>query len=385
MFSQTVKVPCSIIRGGTSKGVFFGRDVLPTDPKERDAFILRAFGSPDLRQIDGLGGANSLTSKVAIISKSDRGPGIVDYTFGQVAVDKSVIDWRGNCGNLSTAVGLYALLEGLAKIESPSTTVKVYNTNTDKMIYITLPVEGGQPVEAGDFYIPGVPFPGSKILVEFERPEGSVCKKLLPTGRPTDQIEVPGKGVFTYSFVDAANPVIFLVASELGLVGTELPEAVEKMPEKLALIEELRGRISQETGIVGDWASAASVSPAIPKIGFVSEARNYKTPDGKEILAGDVDFVARLASMQKMHRAYMVTGAICTATAARIEGTVVARLLRPERRDTGEIRIGHPYGSMEVTIDVDHSNGFEVRKAGVYRTARKIMGGEVYVPCGGGI
>lgn len=381
MEREWVRVPCAIVRGGTSKGVFFKEHEIPAAGEQRDKFILRVFGSPDQRQIDGVAGANSLTSKVAIIGPSQREDADVDYTFGQVSFAAPVIDWLGNCGNLSAAVGHYAVDEGFIKPVEPCTTVRIYNTNTDKMIFATVPVKDGKALSEGDYQIHGVPGTGARILLEFDDPAGSVTKKLLPTGNVKDIVDLGKKGKFTVSMVDAANPVVFLRAEELGLQGTELPTEVENMPAVLALIEEVRSVMAERTGIVSDAKLATKISPAIPKIGFVSRARDYKNPDGKVVSGADVDLVARLASMQKMHRAYMVTGGVCTGTAAKIEGTVVWEALSEEAKKADTLRIGHPYGVMDVKVTLNDNNADKlVQRVGVGRTARRIMEGFVYVP-----
>lgn len=381
MEREWMRVPCAIVRGGTSKGIFFKEHEIPKAGPLRDKFILRVFGSPDQRQIDGLAGANSLTSKVAIIGPSTREDADVDYTFGQVSFAAPVIDWKGNCGNISSAVGLYAVDEGFVKPVEPFTTVRIYNTNTDKMIYATVPVKDGKALSEGEYQIDGVPGTGARILLEFDDPAGSVTKKLLPTGNPKDVIDLGAKGKFTVSVVDAANPVVFLKAEELGLKGTELPTEVEGMPEVLSLIEEIRSVVAEKVGIVDDASLATKKSPAIPKIGFVSPKTDYKNPDGKIVSANDIDFVARLASMQKMHRAYMVTGGVCTGTAAKIEGSIVWELLDDEAKKADTIRIGHPYGIMDVKVTLnDKDSDNLVKRVGVGRTARRIMDGYAYVP-----
>ncbi len=381
MEREAVRVPCAIVRGGTSKAVFLNEHEIPTAGPQRDKFILRIFGSPDQRQIDGLGGANSLTSKVAIIGPSQREDADVDYTFGQVSFAAPVIDWLGNCGNISSAVGLYAVDEGFVKPVEPYTVVRIYNTNTDKMIFATVPVKDGKALSEGDYEIDGVPGTGARILLEFDDPAGSVTKKLLPTGNPKDIIDLGAKGKFTVSVVDAANPVVFMKAEELGLKGTELPTEVEGMPEVLKIIEEVRSVVAAKVGIVEDASLATKTSPAIPKIGFVSPKTDYKNPDGKMVSAKDIDFVARLASMQKMHRAYMVTGGVCTGTAAKIEGSIVWELLDDAARKADTIRIGHPYGVMDVKVTLNSGNTDNlVQRVGVGRTARRIMEGYAYVP-----
>jgi len=381
MYEKSVAVPCSIMRGGTSKGVFFKENDIPPKGPLRDKLILRVFGSPDIRQIDGLGGANSLTSKVAIIGPSQREEADIDYTFGQVSVTDPVIDWVGNCGNISSAVGLFAIDEGLVKISEPFTTVRIFNTNTSKVINARIPVKDLKILSEGDFQIPGVPLPGAKILLEFINPSGSVTGKLLPTGNPKDKVDLGEKGVFTVSVVDAGNPVVFLLPKEIGLTGTELPVEVEQMSEILKLIEEIRSIVAEKIGIVTDRKLATKISPAIPKIGFISECKDYKSSDGKLILEKDIDLVARLASMQKMHRAYMVTGAVCTAVASKIRGTVVEEVMGVEAIKSNVLRIGHPYGVMDAEITCDYSGkSMIIEKIGIYRTARKIMDGYAYIP-----
>lgn len=377
MFREAFTLPCSIIRGGTSKGVYFLESVLPPEGELRDKLLLCVFGSPDIRQIDGLGGANSLTSKVCIIGPSDREDADVDYTFGQVSVDKAIIDWRGNCGNLSSAVGIFAIAQNLLKPVEPHTTVRIYNTNTDKIIHVTYPVKDGLVLSDGDFKIPGAPGTGAKLKVDFFDPAGSITGKLLPTGNPKDYIDLGEKGKYTISIVDAGNPVVYLVAEELGLKGTELPVEVEGMPEKLALIEEIRSIAAEMIGIVSDRKSATSKSPAYPKIGFVTAPKDYVNPEGVLVKAEEVDLVARLASMQKMHRAYMITGAVSTGAASKIKGTVVNDVISQRAKDCNTLIIGHPYGPMEVTVDMEEG---KIIKEGVYRTARKILDGNVYIP-----
>lgn len=381
MHRDCVRIPCSIIRGGTSKAVFINEGDIPPVGPERDAFICRLFGSPDVRQIDGLGGASPQTSKLALISPSRRDNVEIDYTFGQVVIDQPLVSWYGNCGNISSAVGLYAVDQGLVKPEEPYTTVRVYNTNTNKRIFVTVPVRDGKTIVEGDYMIPGVPFPGAKILVEFENPEGSVTKKLLPTGKPKDVVDMGKKGRFTYSFLDAGDPVIFLVAEELGLDGTELPAELEKRVELLQLIEEIRGKVAEKVGLVKSASEATRVSPAIPKIGFVTAPKDYVTITGEHIKKGRIDVVARLASMQKMHRAYMVTAAVCTAVASRIEGTLLSDFLGQEAKKRQNYIIGQPYGPMEVTIEEEKSESGEIlRRVGVTRTARRIMEGYAFMP-----
>ena len=377
MYRESFTLPCSIIRGGTSKGIYFLESSLPPAGELRDKILLAVFGSPDIRQIDGLGGANSLTSKVCIIGPSLREDADVDYTFGQVSVDKAIIDWRGNCGNLTAGVGVFAIAQNLMKVTEGETTVRIYNTNTDKIIHATYKVRDGLVVSDGDYAIPGVPGTGDKIRIDFFDPAGSITGKLLPTGNVKDIIDLGEQGKFTVSIVDAGNPVVYLIPEEIGLKGTELPVEVEGMPKVLKLIEDIRSVAAEMIGIVPDRAIATAKSPAYPKIGFVSAPCDYVNPEGILIKAEEVDLVARLASMQKMHRAYMITGAISTGAAAQIPGTVVHDVISQRAKESNTLIIGNPYGPMEVIVTKE---GDEIRREGVYRTARKILDGNVYVP-----
>lgn len=377
MQREQLAIHCSIVRGGTSKGLFLRENELPPSGEMRDKIVLRLLGSPDARQIDGLGGANSLTSKVCIIGPSQHKDADVDYTFGQVSVDKAKIDWQGNCGNLSAAVGVYALDKNYVKAEEPFTDVRILNTNTNKILNVRVPVKDGRAQVGGDYTIPGVPGTGAKLRVDFYYPEGAVTGKLLPTGNAKDVIDLGEKGKFTISVVDSVTPVVYCLAAELGLKGTELPTEVEAMPEVLALMEEIRSHAAYMIGMVKNKDEATEQSPGFPKVGFVSPPQDYTSADGKQISAEDVDIVARLGSMQKMHRAYMIGGAVSTGAASTIEGTVIWDCMPETARGRGKFFIGHPYGPMEVDI-VKNEN--EILSQGVYRTARMILDGIAYIP-----
>lgn len=369
---------CSILRGGTSKGLFLKENELPPQGLERDRIILRILGSPDQRQIDGLGGANSLTSKVCIIGPSEREEADVDYTFGQVSVDTPIIDWQGNCGNLSSAVGLFAIDNNYVKAKEPFTKVRVYNTNTSKLLNVIVPVKDGYSIFDGDHSIPGVPLTGAKLKLEFMNPQGGVTGKLLPTGNPIDIVKISDGREFKISVIDAVTPVVYIIAKEIGLEGTELPTEVEAMPEVLALMEEIRSIAAEMSGIVNDRREATAKSPAFPKVGFISQAKDYINPDGVKIYKKDIDLVARLGSMQKMHRAYMVGGAVSTGAASKIPGTIIWDALSNEARERDILRIGQPYGPMEVELIGVKGHTFE--KICVDRTARVLLDGIAYIP-----
>ncbi len=376
------RIPCTIMRGGTSKGVFFKQADLPMDIERQDRIILAAFGSPDPygRQIDGLGGATSTTSKVAIIGLRAGEPNTIDYTFGQVSITRALVDRKGNCGNLSSAVGPYAIDEGMVQVAEPETAVRVYNTNTNKYIISRSSVEGGKAKFDGDYRIAGVPGAGARVSLDFDQPGGSVTGKLLPTGEPREILQTEF-GALEVSIVDAANPVVFFRARDLGLGGCELPARVDSDRDLLARIENVRAAAAVKIGLARDIADATRNSPAVPKVAFVAPSAEYTMTSGVSMSVNEIDLVARIMSMGKLHSAYAVTGAICTAGAARIEGTVVHEMIAPARGNSTEVRIGHPGGSIAVNVNLTTRKGApEYVCATVYRTARRIMDGFVYVP-----
>lgn len=377
-----VRITAVYMRGGSSKGVFFMEKDLPSDPEIRDRVILAAFGSPDpsARQIDGMGGAASTTSKVAIISPS-KVPGTdVNYNFGQVSVTAPLIDYKGNCGNISSAVGPFAIDEGLVSAQEPMTTVRIWQENTKKVIIAEVPVKDKKHQVEGNYSIDGVPGSGAKVTLRFLEPGGSVTGKLLPTGNVRDTVETREYGAFTVSIVDAANPVVFLKASELGLEGTEIDE-IDSNPEILRKLQVIRSYAAVMIGLAKTPEEAAEYSPAVPKIAFVCEAKKYKAIAGRLITTADIDLVARIISMGKLHRAFALTGAICIAGAAKIEGTVVNQIMNEAGLSREEIRIGHPGGILPVKPLIEKRDGdFYYVEAIAGRTARRLMEGLVLVP-----
>lgn len=354
---------------------------LPSDPAIRDQVVLAAYGSPDpnARQIDGMGGATSTTSKVAIISPS-KVPGTdVNYLFGQVSIISPVIEYKGNCGNISSAVGPFAIDEGLVPVQEPVTTVRIWQENTKKIIVAEVPVKDGKHQVEGEYSIDGVPGSGAKIRLRFLDPGGSVTGKLLPTGNVTDTIKTSEYGMFTVSIGDAANPVVFIKASELGLRGTEIEE-IDSNPELLRKLEVIRSYAAVMTGLVETPEEAAKHSRAIPKIVFVCEAEEYKAISGQLITAADIDLVARIMSMGKLHRAFALTGAICTAGAAKIDGTVVNQVMSKASLLKEEVRIGHPGGIIPIEPVMEKKEDFHYVEAVAGRTARRLMEGYVLVP-----
>jgi len=373
------RIRAAIIRGGTSKGVYLLASELPKDPVTRDRVILAIFGSPDPRQINGLGGADPLTSKVAIIAPSSRPDADVDYTFGYVGIDKAAVDYDGNCGNISQGVGPFAVDEGLVPVTEPITTVRIFNTNTKKVIEASIPVKDGKALTEGDFFVNGVPGTGAKILLNFVNSGGSKTGKLLPTGNVADKMELQDGRSIRVSLVDAANPAVFVQAADIGFSGRELPKDTAANPQILTIMEEIRIKAALRMGLA---PSPERVSPAVPKIAFVAPPQSYETSTGKSVAAADCDLLARTKALAVMHKAYAVTGGICVGAAALIEGTVVNEIVGDRAKATGVVRVGHPSGVSEFVITVikKASGEFELTQSGVAGTARRIMDGYVYVP-----
>jgi methylitaconate Delta-isomerase len=374
-----MKIPCAIYRGGTSKPIFFMEEDLPKDNKKRDQIVLEAFGSPDLRQIDGLGGADPLTSKVAYIAPPTVPDTDVNYTFGYVGIAQPVIDYTGNCGNTSAAVGPFALLRGLIQPVEPVTQVRIYNTNTKRTILAEFRVKDGQFLSEGDFKIDGVPGTGSKILLDFIGSGGSVTGKLLPTGKVRDEIKFPTLGTLEVSMVDAANPFVFVRASDLGLRGNENIDEFGNNDAILKKCEEIRSVVAEIMGIA-NREEATAKSPGVPKIAVIAGPSAYDTPKGR-VEASAIDIVARMTALQKLHKAYAVTGAVCLGTAAKIDGTIVNEIYRKvQPENPPPVRIGHPTGTLQVEIELERRNdSLELAKAALARTARLLMDGSVYV------
>ncbi|MFZ7128117.1 MAG: 2-methylaconitate cis-trans isomerase PrpF family protein [Desulfobacterales bacterium] len=376
------RIPAVIMRGGTSKALFLQDYHLPVDPAIRVRVILAAFGSPDpnRRQIDGIGGAVSTTSKVAIISPSEDPRYDVVYNFGQVAIDRPVVDFKGNCGNISSAVGPFAVDEGLVKAIEPVTRVRIHQKNTDKLIVAEVPVKNGRFEETGDYAIDGVPGTGGRIALRFSDPGGSVTGSLFPTGNRRDVYEVPGTGPVEATFIDAANPVILVRAESIGLEGTEI-DSIDADPVVKAVLESIRCQAAVRVGIAKSEAEATRFSQAVPKIGVVTIPKDYTTAGGKELRSSEIDLTARIMSMGTLHRSFAVSGAVSTAGAAMIPGTVVHDVLNSDAREKELLRIGHPGGVMDVGAVIDASGDtVRYREAVLGRTARRLMEGYVMVP-----
>lgn len=344
------KLPVTIMRGGTSKGVYILENDMPENRKDWEPLLLRLMGSPDQKQIDGLGGSQSVTSKVAIIGKSNRSDADVNYTFAQVSVDKPLVSYKGNCGNISSGVGPFAIEKGLVEPKDGVTSVRIFNTNTEKIIIADVQTPNKEVQYSGDFYIAGVPGTASPVKLKFVNPAGTLGKGLLPTGNIIDVLDVPNFGKVNVSIIDAANPLVFVKANDIGLTGKELPDETNSNTKTLELLETIRGLAAVKLGLISDYKKSAWDTPGIPKMTFVAESADYVTPDGKKIKKENIDLLSRMMSMQKAHPSYAMTGAMCTAAAAIVPGSIVNQVLAPNT-DTQFIRIGHPSGILECGVD----------------------------------
>lgn len=373
------KLPITIMRGGTSKGVYILESELPVNRDEWEPLLLRLMGSPDKKQIDGLGGSQSVTSKVAIIKKSDRADADVDYTFAQVSVDKPLVSYKGNCGNISSGVGPFAIEKGLVEPKGSLTSVRIYNTNTDKLIIADVQTPSGAVEYEGDFAIAGVPGTAAPVKLKFVEPAGTLGHGLLPTGNAVDTLDVPNFGPVQVSIIDAANPLVFVRAKDLGLTGKELPDELNADAAKLDLLETVRGLAAVKLGLIEDYTRSAWDTPGIPKMTFVAEAEDYVTPDGKEIKKCDIDLLSRMMSMQKAHPSYAMTGAMCTAAAAVVPGSIVQQVLS-ENVDTQYIRIGHAGGVLECGVDYRENDAIpEIDDTFGFRTANLLLEGTAMI------
>ena len=389
-FPAQIKIPATYMRGGTSKGVFFKLDDLPaaaqTPGAARDNILLRVLGSPDPygKQIDGLGNASSSTSKAVILSKSAEPNHDVDYLFGQVSIDKPFVDWSGNCGNLTAAVGAFAISNGLvdaARIPSDGLcTVRIWQANIRKTIIAHVQITHGQVQETGDFELDGVTFPAAEVQIEFLDPadDGEEGGAMFPTGNLVDELEVPGIGTFPATLINAGIPTIFLNAADIGYQGTELQEHINNDEQALAKFETIRAYGALKMGLIADISEAAARQHT-PKVAFVAAPQDYVSSSGKPVAAADVDLLVRALSMGKLHHAMMGTAAVAIGTAAAIPGTLVNLAAGGGGREA--VRFGHPSGTLRVGAQAKLENGeWKVTKAIMSRSARVIMEGFVRVP-----
>lgn len=375
-------IPAVFMRGGSSKGVFFHAKDVPADRAALDPILLAVLGSPDPygRQLDGMGGGISSLSKAVIIGPPTREGADVDYTFAQVSVDRPVVDWKGNCGNLSAAVGPFAVDEGLAAApREGEALVRIHQVNTKKLIHARFPVQGGRAVVKGDFAIAGVAGTGARIRLDFLEPGGTQTPHLLPTGNAVDPLDVPGFGPLRASLVDAANPAVFIAARDLGLTGAELPEQIEARADLMALLDRIRRLAGVAMGLA---ATPEGVGLASPRIAVVAPPLPAPTLDGQVLDPQGHDIAIRMMSMERPHRAVPMTGAMGLAVACRIEGSIPHAVMVPGPRPE-EIRVAHPSGIVAVGAEVRRTNdaaGWFAESAVVFRTARRLMQGQVAIP-----
>jgi probable AcnD-accessory protein PrpF len=387
-----IKIPATYMRGGTSKGVFFKLQDLPERARvpgeARDKLLLRVIGSPDpyAKQIDGMGGATSSTSKTVILAKSSKADHDVDYLFGQVGIDKAFMDWSGNCGNLSAAVGPFAISNGLvdpAKVpRNGLCTVRIWQANIGKTIVAHVPITDGQVQETGDFELDGVTFPAAEVQLEFLDPadegEGDGGGSMFPTGKLVDDLEVPGVGTLKATMINAGIPTIFVNAEAIGYTGTELQDAINGDPKALAMFETIRAHGALRMGLIKHVEEAAKRQHT-PKVAFVAPPKEYVSSSGKKVSTGDVDLLVRAMSMGKLHHAMMGTAAVAIGTAAAIPGTLVS--LAAGGRAHEAVRFGHPSGTLRVGAAARQVDGeWTVTKAIMSRSARVLMEGWVRVP-----
>lgn len=367
-----------LMRGGTSKGLFVRPTDLPIQPDHElfEQLLLEMYGSPDPLQVDGIGGSHSHTSKIMMVSESDRDDADIDYTFGGVGIENPVIEWGGNCGNLTAAVGAFAILEGLVEPTEPTTTVTLYNTNADAIIEQDVPVSDGDPDVYGDYHIDGVPGTGARVDSHFIDPAGGVLDSVLPTGNAVDTIEVDGEPL-DVTVVDVTNVVGYVRARDIGLTGTELPEEMRSDPELMAKLERIRGSICAELGLVDEPEEAELEYSIFPHLSIVSEPQSYDCSVDKHVDAADIDITARVISMQDPHHAYAMTSGLCLGAAVRIPGSIANEVVRnPDEEWT---TLGHPKGTMSVGAVVDVSGDEPVvSRVSIGRTQRPIMHGTVY-------
>ena len=386
-----IKVSATYLRGGTSKGVFFRLQDLPEPAQKpgpaRDALLMRVIGSPDPygKQIDGMGGATSSTSKTVIVSKSTQPDHDVDYLFGQVSIDKAFVDWSGNCGNLSAAVGPFAISNGLvdpARIPKDGVaTIRIWQANINKTIIAHVPMTNGAVQETGDFELDGVTFPAAEVQLEFMDPaaeEEGAGGAMFPTGHLVDDLDVPGVGTLKATMINAGIPTIFVNAEAIGYTGTELQEAINSDAKALAMFETIRAYGAVRMGLIKDIGEAAKRQHT-PKVAFVAAPKDYVASSGKQVNAGDIDLLVRALSMGKLHHAMMGTAAVAIGTAAAIPGTLVNLAAGGGQRNA--VRFGHPSGTLRVGAEAAQVNGeWSVKKAIMSRSARVLMEGWVRVP-----
>jgi 2-methylaconitate cis-trans-isomerase PrpF len=373
---ELIPVRATLMRGGSSKGLYFLGSDLPSDRVMRDAILLASYGSPDTRQVDGVGGADPLTSKAAIVNLSQRDDADVEYTFCQVGIEDAAVSTGGNCGNMLSGVGAFAILRGLVKAVEPLTTIRIFTTNTQQVVIATIPTQDGMPLWDGDCSIAGVPGTGATIRLDFGDCSGAVSGKLLPTGHSIDQVFINNQEI-SLSLIDAATPFVFVRAQDIGATGYETPDQMRGNASLMATLEKVRGWAAVQLGIVNKPEDALAKSPNVPRVMMIAPITDYETVQGKLILKNEADVSVRQLSMQKPHKALAVTGAACAAVASAVPGSLLQQLVGGDKK---VVRLGHPSGVLRVAAQSTLVDGrLTIQSAQIERTCRLLMDGFVYV------
>jgi 2-methylaconitate cis-trans-isomerase PrpF len=377
--SEQTGIRCVLMRGGTSNGLYFHEADLPGPGPRRDATLLRLMGSPDILQIDGLGGSRPITSKVAIIAPSARDDADVDYTFAQVEIDRAGVSYAGNCGNISSGVGPFAIDEGLVEALEPVTRVRIFNTNTQALIIAEVPVRDGRARVTGDLAVAGVPGTGAEIVMNWVATIGAKTGHLLPTGRAIDEITLETGATVHATLCDAGNPCVWVPAKELGRTGSELAEEINNDAGLIAVVREIRGKAAVRMGLASDWSRVDEQYPGGPMVGLVAPPEGYRTLSGGTVEEKQMDLRVRLLFMDRLHESIAGSGSICLAAAAQIPGSVVEAMTAGRR--PGELLIGNPSGVVPVKVEARRDpDGVTFDVLGFSRTARRMMDGTAYYP-----
>lgn len=381
---EQIGVPCTILRGGTSKGIYFKASDLPPPGDARDRLLMAILGAQDLLQIDGLGGSRLVTAKLAIVGPSTHPRADVDYTYGIVPPGQGRVVYTSNCGNISSGVGPFAIDAGFVEAVEPVTQVHIHNTNTGKLLVAHVPVANGHARVQGDFAIPGVPGTGARIFMDYRETVGAKTGRGMPTGRAQDCITLSDGRGFDVSLCDVGNPCVFVSAEALGLSGSELPMQIDADAVLLAALKELRARAAVMLGLCGEWTQAETASPSLPLVVIVAPPDGYTDAQGRDVAADDIDLRARLVFYGRCHESMAGTGAICTAACASVEGSLVNQMARSlsRRVAAASLHIGHPLGAMRVEVQgrCSAQQPLSFDALGFARTARRLMDGVAWVP-----
>lgn len=381
---QQVGIRTTIMRGGTSKGLYFHAAAIPPPGPSRDQTLLRLMGSPDVLQIDGLGGSRPITSKVAIIEQSERPDADVDYTFAQVDIEQSRVHWNGNCGNISSGVGPFAVDEGLvvADPDARYVDVRIHNTNTNMILTATVPITDGTADVIGDCAIPGVPGTGAEIIMDWSATIGSSTGRLLPTRNVVDEWRLSDGRRVAVTIVDVGNPTVWISAEDIDATGGELPHEIDENQDLRGTLREIRGRAAAALGLAAEWRLADTEAPGIPLLGMVSPPANYHSLNADPVLADDMDLRVRLMFMGRLHESLAGTASVNLAAASRVRGSIVSAACRPDRRHPKYLHAGHPSGVMGIRVVTADTGTVvpEFRTLGISRTARRIADATTWIP-----